>query len=222
MRALAELPAVPRVRGLPQPGGISLAPPQRNRSGFSTSAATALASIPGVITPQTPAPTNHPHCSPEGPSHRWGGPIPGCARAGQDPGLAGRTRTFLGGHAGQGVVFAALARVSRRRGEGGAEHGPRLVLLVALLGELSCLGREEVEKGHVAVAADAVGEDGPFVHAQALPNDPALHQGVEAVLLEDLNGPRGLRDRWGGSEELLRKGREAGGRVQLPIAAPGA
>lgn len=101
------------------------------------------------------------------------------------------SQTFLWRHVGQGVVFAPFPSSVSQRG-GGAEHDLCLVLLVALLGELGHLRREQVEECSVAVLADAIGRNGPFVHAQALPNDPALNQWVEPIILEDLGSRRSL------------------------------
>lgn len=104
---------------------------------------------------------------------------------------AEESQTFLWRHVGQGVVFAPFPSSISQRGRG-AEHDLCLVLLVALLGELGHLRREQVEECGVTVLADAIGGNGPFIHAQALPDDPTLNQGVEPIILEDLGSRRSL------------------------------
>lgn len=168
---------------------------------------TALPSSPGRYCPESPPSTPHVLTHPGTAAPRCQGPHPRCytwsgtlrwSQAG--PGLpsppvatgrAEESQTFLWRHVGQGVVFAPFPSSVGQRG-GGAEHDLRLVLLVALLGELGHLRREQVEECGVTVLADAVGGNGPFVHAQALPDDPALNQGVEPIILEDLGSRRSL------------------------------
>lgn len=92
------------------------------------------------------------------------------------PGDAGGNQTFPCGCAGCG--------------QGAVELEPCLVLLEALRAQLGRTGREQVQEGRVSVPADAVGEHGALVPAQALPDDPALHPRVEPVLPEHLHRSR--------------------------------
>lgn len=61
-----------------------------------------------------------------------------------------------------------------------------MVLLQVLDSQASVSGRQEIQKGRVAVLMNAVRGEGSLVGAQALPDDPALHSRVKAILEEHL------------------------------------